>query len=549
MPASPAPAPPDKLPPVGLIGPVVAMTAAAILLIGALLFFSVASLDSDAKAGAERIAASILETKRSLVAYLAADYSGWDEAIANAVVAPDEAWITENIGKYLYDAQDITLSAVIDGRDHAVTVFADGAPVEDRGAFLSLPAVRTLIERTRAEAAEAGYPTGISFEATAVAAVPVAHGTEPMIVSASVFVPWTDDPDWARGPHAGAVLLLALPLGAAFLEEIGRYGLVDAAIVSPGAPLADGAGAVPLLDADGDPVAWLAFAPDRPGSRLLERSLPGLAAILAAILVAGGWLLRRALHSAAVQRDLLARLARERDTAARANESKSAFLANISHELRTPLNAIIGFAETIPLFAERPNGPAKVREYSGDIQTAGRHLLALINDILDLSRIEAGEEALEESIFPVASVAASVAVLVAAGPGRARIETDVAQDLPQLRADERKVRQMLTNLLSNAVKFGGTRVALSARLSAEGGVQLAVADDGPGIPPDDLEHIAAAFHRGRNAWTRKQEGHGLGLAITRAQIMLHGGRMMIESTVGRGTIVTLLFPPERSVTA
>jgi signal transduction histidine kinase len=240
-----------------------------------------------------------------------------------------------------------------------------------------------------------------------------------------------------------------------------------------------------------------------------------------------------------------------RDQAETANRAKSEFLAAMSHELRTPLNAVIGFSEIIKNETFGPVGSVEYREYAGDIHGSGQHLLDLINDILDLSKIESGVQELFEDDIEVPKVAETVLRLVRqrAKEREVELELDLPDGLPLLNADERKVKQILANLLTNAVKFtdsGGT-VTLRAWCRADSGFVIQVADTGIGIAPDDIPKALAKFAQVDSDLNRKFEGTGLGLPLTKALVELHGGCLDLQSQVGVGTTVTVRFPAARIV--
>jgi signal transduction histidine kinase len=227
-----------------------------------------------------------------------------------------------------------------------------------------------------------------------------------------------------------------------------------------------------------------------------------------------------------------------------ASRHKSEFLANMSHELRTPLNAIIGFSEVL---GERMFGDLndKQAEYIEDILSSGRHLLALINDILDLSKVEAGRMELELSRFDLPAAIGGAVILVRERATRHGLALDVAVDdrLGAFVGDERKIRQVLLNLLSNAVKFTpeGGRVAVRAA-PADGTVEISVSDTGIGIAPEDQEAIFQEFRQVGTDYARKREGTGLGLALARRFVALHGGRIWVKSRPGEGSTFTFTLP-------
>jgi signal transduction histidine kinase len=239
--------------------------------------------------------------------------------------------------------------------------------------------------------------------------------------------------------------------------------------------------------------------------------------------------------------DELGRLYRQIEAA---NRHKSEFLASMSHELRTPLNAVIGFSEVLEerMFGELND---KQAEYVHDIRTSGQHLLSLINDILDLSKVEAGRMELELSSFDVSEALGAALMLVRERAARHGIELTIetAQDLGEVVADERKVRQIALNLLSNAVKFtpDGGRVDVRAQL-VDGGIEIAVADTGIGIAPEDQAAVFEEFRQVGSDSGRKSEGTGLGLALARRFVELHGGTIRVESAPGRGTTFTFSLP-------
>ena len=227
-----------------------------------------------------------------------------------------------------------------------------------------------------------------------------------------------------------------------------------------------------------------------------------------------------------------------------ANRHKSEFLANMSHELRTPLNAVIGFSEVL---LERMFGEVnpKQEEYLNDILSSGKHLLSLINDILDLSKIEAGRMELESQPFDLPAALDNALTLIRERAARhgLRLEVTVDPGLGEVKGEERKVKQVLLNLLSNAVKFTpeGGKISLSASLN-DGMAEISVADTGVGIAPEDQEAIFEEFRQVGSDYARKREGTGLGLALARRLVALHGGKLWVESEPGKGSTFTFTLP-------
>jgi two-component system cell cycle sensor histidine kinase PleC len=236
-----------------------------------------------------------------------------------------------------------------------------------------------------------------------------------------------------------------------------------------------------------------------------------------------------------------------------ANISKSRFLAQMSHELRTPLNAILGFSEVMKSEVFGPHAVPTYKEYAADIHNSGVHLLNLINEILDLSRIEAGRYELNEEPTDLAQIVTDCHHLLqlrARNRGIA-IQEMYEPDLPRLWADERACRQICLNLLSNAIKFTpqGGEIWLKVGWTAAGGQYMSVKDNGPGIPEDEIPIVLASFGQGTNAIKSAEQGTGLGLPIAKNLVDLHGGTFTLKSKVRFGTEVIVTFPPERVMSA
>ncbi len=231
-----------------------------------------------------------------------------------------------------------------------------------------------------------------------------------------------------------------------------------------------------------------------------------------------------------------------------ANRAKSEFLANMSHELRTPLNAIIGFSEIIKTEAFGPIAPPNYLEYATDIHDSGSRLLQIINEILDISKIEAGERSLNESIVDIEEVVHACLVLANNKPEDTQISiTNTLNDVPKLIAEEVAIKQIMLNLLTNAIKFtpAGGRITLSSELDPHGSLQLSISDTGIGLDDAEIQKALSPFGQIQNELSRSNSGTGLGLTLVDALVKLHGGRLEIFSQKGIGTTVTIVFPASR----
>ncbi len=240
-------------------------------------------------------------------------------------------------------------------------------------------------------------------------------------------------------------------------------------------------------------------------------------------------------------------LMKARDEALSADRAKSAFLATMSHELRTPLNAIIGFSEVLTLGVFGPIGNERYRDYCQAIGESGRHLLAVINDVLDLSKIEAGKLQLRHEEIRLESLIASCCTVVRGKIDESGLTLELAPPdapLPPLWADSVKLRQIVLNLLSNAVKFtpAGGRLRIETHADPLRGIGFTIADSGIGMTAADVALALKPFQQIDNSHTRRYEGTGLGLPLAKALVEQHGGTLTIESAPGRGTSVTVFLP-------
>ncbi|MBV9738716.1 MAG: HAMP domain-containing histidine kinase [Hyphomicrobiales bacterium] len=242
-----------------------------------------------------------------------------------------------------------------------------------------------------------------------------------------------------------------------------------------------------------------------------------------------------------------------RRRAEEANLAKSHFLATMSHELRTPLNAILGFSEVMKGEVFGPHANPAYREYANDIHASGHHLLTLINEILDLSRIEAGRYDLREEAISIAHIIDDARHMLSlrAKAKNQTVHAKIEMNLPRLWADERATRQIVLNVLSNAIKFTppGGEIWIKAGWTAGSGQYISIKDSGPGIPEEEIPLVLSSFGRGSLAIKTAEQGSGLGLPIVKGLVDLHGGTFILKAKPREGTEVVVTFPPERVMEA
>jgi signal transduction histidine kinase len=242
------------------------------------------------------------------------------------------------------------------------------------------------------------------------------------------------------------------------------------------------------------------------------------------------------------------RLSHAVKSAEEADRIKSVFLADISHELRTPLNSIIGFSEIMREEVFGPIGNEKYRNYANDIHQSGRHLLAMISDLFDLSCIQTGQTEMTEALLDLAECLQTTTRMLSRQPEAAALvfTFDIQPRLPEILADRQAIRHVLQNILANAIKYTleGT-ITISAKIRPDGGLEFAVSDTGIGIPDDELINLTQRFNQIDETWKRKFEGTGLGLALVKAWMARHDGNVTITSEVGVGTTVACNLPQQR----
>jgi signal transduction histidine kinase len=524
----------------------------ALLVVGGAL---VVGLIISAARGQDRIAAEksvelvrvALDIRARNTALTVKDYAWWTEAVRNLVDTPDAAWAYGHIGPTSYDSIGMKLVTVIDAAGHQTFTFIQGEAGEFDIMSPEAVGLQPLIAEARAASPLEPIPAtglikiGDQVFAVALAALTVAKG-DPLL------------PD--EKPRS--LLLFGRPLDARAIAEIAAEYKVDGlTLVEPGA--AGERTSLPLTTTDGHAVGTLAWTPERPGDATIRRMFIPVGATMLGLALLSLIILsqirqvdrtrRENQHNLEIIAAKNSELIAARDEAEYASRAKSQFLAVMSHELRTPLNAIIGFSEIMYSEPYGPLGDKRYKQYVQDIHNSGGHLLSIINDILDLSKIEAGQAELNEEEVDLAALTTSVVRIMQERATTAGLTflCESGEGLPWVRADRRALKQILLNLLSNAVKFTpkGGQVGLRMAVDADRSLRMIVYDTGIGIDPQDIPRAMSAFGQVDGSWSRRYEGAGLGLPISRALTRLHEGTLELTSQPGSGTTVTVRLPPQR----
>jgi signal transduction histidine kinase len=536
-----------------LIGPVALLVVFTVSLAVGAVWLAVAEIDRVAAKSTTRLALAAVEDSARNVQFGAKDYGYWDELAANVVEALNPTWTENYLGPYM--AETFELSAI-------VVVGANGDIVyrwsQDADEDWDLESVAQVVDQladgiAAARATPLEAPQGFSRYLRTDIGLSVA-GIAPITPE------FPEESAPAQRPRP--VLIFLRALDEAWLARTAeRFGFDNMRILADGAPASDHA--LVLQGGDGRVVAAIDW--DVPGSeRLVMRSLAVPAAVLVILCIVAAWvvvarslqaqqaIVDRARDLTTANADLMLRDQQVRAALQRAEyatRAKSSFLARISHEIRTPLTAIIGFSQILKL-QHRPNQQkTREQEYAEIIHESSQHLLALVNDLLDLSKIEAGTFEMNESWVDLNREITAVRTVLAVEAERkgVALRLDVPEDIPALYADPKTIRQILTNLVSNSLKFTpkGGRATIRLRAPADGSLMLTLVDTGAGIAEEDQEAIWQPFTRARNPALAQAEGTGLGLYLVKMLAEMHGADVHLESELGQGTSISINFGADR----
>lgn len=524
--------------------PTFGLMAGFIAIAAGLLYYSAGQQNMVARDAGHHLARTAISVVHDEIEAFARDYAFWDAAVERLLVSFDPAWADDNVGIWVIEELAMD-GALVFGAGNRVLNVAD---THDPERFSRPEALQKSVIGLIAEAREQISDEG-EGPTPALGVFRDAHGVH---LAAAAAIVWENGRDPALDGIEPGVLFFYRTIDESLLADMEMRFLLS----GPRLVLNDPHGAmVPLRSFDGRVLAGLAWDLERPGTEMLHRLALPLAASLLVMIALVVMIVVRVVRSARqvrlYQDDLEAQTRRLRaawSEAENANRSKSRFLAMMSHELRTPLNAVIGFADFMRQAPDKILTRERVRGYAEDIHTSGSYLLALINDILDMSKIESNRyELFEEDVALDGVIEQSVALV--RGMAKERSIRLIAPPTGLcLRVDERALKQILLNLLSNAVKFshaGG--VVQVGHLATGEALDILVTDTGLGMTEQEVQKAFTPFGQTKDAHIRNMDGTGLGLNIARSLTGLHGGDLIVESAPDKGTTVTIRLPASRVI--
>ena len=562
-----------------VVAPFAVWAAIAFMALAGLGYIAVTHLNDLDQASQRHLARTALKLERKRIATLASEYSWWDEANEHLFPTPDPDWVHDNIGEHAQSNLDIDLTVVV-GRDDKIHVaYRDRLPATIDPEFIRQPDMRALIREARKSPMDPIAPaSGFARFDGQVHVFGVSPFSPEIPVEGA-------PPDLQR-----AVLIYGRRVNADFLDaRASLFGFTDLRLTPP-----TEANHLTVASSTDVPLAGLTWKVRTSGTDLTTRLILPAVAVLLILGVLTWYFLRRAqamsqalaeaadvtarqneqlrlseaeavrstelAEQASTEKDRVLVALRQRNLdlltarqeAMQASQAKTMFLAAMSHELRTPLNAIIGFSEILRDQRFGPLGADRYVDYADNIRTSGTHLLSLINDVLDISKIEAGKLTLEIEPVSINDLCESTLRLFReqAHAGTIVLSSKLTPPDITLHADPRVLRQILVNLLSNALKFTRPGDEISVTVTrepadvgepAEDEVKIVVSDTGIGIPGEFQETVFLPFNRGAE-FSDNESGTGLGLALVKSLTEMHGGRVELHSFEGGGTTVTIYLP-------
>ncbi|SDD34072.1 ATP-binding protein [Kordiimonas lacus] len=499
-----------------LVAPVfIAVAASIAAFVGVVIVAATLQDEAALEAEAKVIEQDMASIHKSL-AVLAEDNAWWDESVDNITIEEDIDWIDTTIGESVNGIQDI----------HGVLVLRPDASLIYANFVQDLPAPHVLLDAGFQKLIRT-FPKPKPREPISRSGFILAEGQLLAFGASLVQNSGINQLDDVVAENGHSAIIFVAQLTAEHLEEMGTANAIHTLSLTndPGGSNAS----LPVLDFDGNPIRYLVWKTAAPGSEMVSKMIFPAIVLLIIVVLALGRFMRRANQ-----------LFRELEGA---NKAKSAFLASTSHEIRTPLNAILGFTELISLELYGKVEGEKNKEYLTLIRQSGEHLLSIINDILDISKLEAERfEIYAEKVDPILVVDASSKIIQAQADEKS-IEITKECESAELFSDERIMRQVLINLLSNAVKFTrpNGQIMISGH-TVEDRYQLVVRDTGIGMSKDEIQKAVSLFGQVQGEYARSHTGTGLGLPLVSRFMELLGGDFAISSVPGEGTTVTLGFP-------
>lgn len=460
----------------------------------------------------------------------------WDDMVEQERDGFDATWVDDNIGEFLHETADLSLTVVIDAQDIATLIYRDGERLPPE------PLQNMTAEfEDRLQALRHG-----ALDPPDVDAGLLSLSGQTYVVGMTPISPEYPEPGYEG--HDRAIMLLGRALTPERLSKIADdFGLDDLKFtdMQPDA----GIPAIQQFDIAGRPLGWLCWTANTPGRTWLSVILPGLALAFLAVVILG------VLLTQVWQTTLLRMREQERnlmiavEEAINASRAKTVFLASMSHELRTPLNAVIGFSNILKAEMFGPIGAPKYLEYVGDINSTSNHLLKLIDSILDWAKLEAEQPVLQEETCSIANLFDQAITLADPNASDMEITTSIAPAGLAIEGDQTKLVQIITNLLTNAIKASetGQGIGLSSYQEVDGSIRVDVTDRGKGISEEVMKRLFQPFQRSSDPYRTETTGIGLGLVVSMRLAELHQGSISLKSAESGGTVASLMLPAERAV--
>ena len=508
--------------------PFTVILAVSVILIGGLITFSKRSQEQVAEESSLHLTKSVMEDIERRLKDQLLDYSYWDEAVENLVTNLSLAWADNNIGIYMFDRFGISASYVLDGNNIPIYGMENGNQTNQNPFNRFKGGLEDIVKRAR-ETDPYKPPVPTSGYVT--------DGNDMHIVAASVLTRFPDNDLGKQKIATDSVLVYIRSLDKQLLSELSRnYLLNDLRTVTHEDNIATVA--LPLTADNGMPLGFLTWKIDSPARNMMTWLLPLTVGVILLFATTTYVFFQRMQRTAET-------LYLAKEEAESASRQKSKFLSSMSHEFRTPLNAILGFSDLIRQQKFGPLGSDRYEMYAEFVHNSGEHMLTLVNDVLDMAAIEAGRHPIIKEAIDVQPVLQKCIQTIQPLADEKGIAPHLKfePNLQNILVDKRSFVQIILNALSNAIKFtkhGGT-ITVSAELSDQS-VTIKIIDTGIGIPEHIIPHVTKPFTQGHTNSNLAQDGTGLGLSIAKSLIEANDGKLSIESEVGKGTCLCIIFP-------